>query len=88
MTNLIELTNNENATHTHDCDDCTFCGSFRDLDKRAVKDVYRGCDGSLIIRTGSEGPDYCVYSGFAIDLIAAENAEVAFALQLAERGPR
>lgn len=85
MTNLIEMTA---AAHKHDCDACTYCGSFRCLDSRHVRDVYRGCDGSLIIRTSSEGPDYAAYAGFAIDLIAAEDAEVAFALQLADRGPR
>ncbi len=46
------------ATHTHDCDRCTFLGSLGSADLYACIDIV---GNSYILRYSSEGPDY--YSG-------------------------
>lgn len=46
--------------HTHDCDDCTFIGSYVDAENDNI-DVYRTCGAGVapyIARYGSDGSDY------------------------------
>lgn len=51
------MNQNKKPIHTHDCTDCVFLGTHRGVDMYAhwTKGT---AQVSLILRTGSDGPDY------------------------------
>jgi hypothetical protein len=50
---------------THDCDKCRFRAHVAPATGPAF-DLWDGCDGTVIARTSSDGPDYhCMDSSFA-----------------------
>jgi hypothetical protein len=86
MANLIKI---PAAVHAHDCGACVHCGSFRDLDSRTQTDVYYcPLDHSLIMRDGSEGPEYSSFSVGLAELVSVQSPDWAFAYDLYERRPQ
>lgn len=71
------------ARFEHDCTNpgcCTFVG------RTLHADVYTTRSGGLILREGSEGPDYRSYPTMAMARLVAEHSpEVYHAVQLAEK---
>jgi hypothetical protein len=47
---------NREPRFCHDCGSCEYLRSI-EIDNNVV-DVYRSCQGSLLVRFGDEGPDY------------------------------
>lgn len=65
---------NLNLNHTHDCDLCSYLGSFASWKKGGMIDCYF-CDGTLIMRFGSDGPDYICFPVDVARLCVSESAD-------------
>lgn len=86
MANLIKTTL---AVHAHDCTDCSYCGSIADIGNDRYADIYYcPMDNSLIMRDGSEGPDYASFPVHIAEVVAARAPDWAMAYDLYERRPQ
>lgn len=96
---VYQTLRNRKPLWTHDCEECRFAGSFsvsehhaEDTDGReppvvTKHDVWLTCEGSLLIRDSSDGPDYHSFPLRTALSVAEKSRKWKLALDMAQGVP-